>query len=119
MPRFSTEWWNVSSRVESDLPRTSNDLEGFHNGLGHSIKVDHPNVWILIKQLKQETVFTLTALANSQLPSASDVTAKDKRANYYALTNKQIQNALKDLDDGNLGIMEFLRQIAHRVSLAF
>ena len=30
-PRFSHAMWNMSLRVQNELPRTNNDLEGWHN----------------------------------------------------------------------------------------
>ena len=45
---FACVLWDVSTRVVSDLSRTTNGFEGWHSALGKSIKVDPSNVWTLI-----------------------------------------------------------------------
>lgn len=112
---FSHDLWNVSTRVINDLPRTSNGLEGWHSALARSIRNDHPNVWVLIKQLKQETVSTLTSIAHFQVGSSQSAS---KQRNKYAAINQHIQTAFEELESGEIGIMPFLRSIAERIELA-
>ena len=47
-------FWNVKKRVDEDLPRTNNAVEGFHSALRSSITCKHPNVWKFIATLKKE-----------------------------------------------------------------
>lgn len=115
-PIFSHDQWNVSARVAYDLPRTSNGLEGWHSALGQSIRIDHPNVWALIKQLKQETVSTLTAIAHFQISSSQSASSAPR--NKYSAINLHIQKSLEDLESGELAIMPFLRSIAQRIELS-
>lgn len=114
---FSRDLWNISTRIEKDLPRTTNGLEGWHSALGKSIQIDHPNVWILIKQLKQEAISTLSAIANSQgkIPSQIKLVRQQDRK-YYQLT-QELQECLQQLNNSELAIMPFLRLVAQRIEI--
>ncbi|RNA06718.1 hypothetical protein BpHYR1_009221 [Brachionus plicatilis] len=52
-PRFPINLWNCYSRTKSGLPRTTNNLEGWHNALQSSIRT-HPHLLSLIDSLKLE-----------------------------------------------------------------
>ncbi|CAF1113399.1 unnamed protein product, partial [Brachionus calyciflorus] len=52
-PRFSIDLWNCFSRTKDGLPRTTNNLEGWHNALQSSIRT-HPHLLSLIDTIKQE-----------------------------------------------------------------
>lgn len=115
---FSRNLWNVSSRIIQDLPRTTNALEGWHSALGRSIKIDHPNVWILIRQLKLETVGTLTCIANSQASIPSQSKSSRQQEKKYQKGTQEIQECLQQLNDSELAILPFLRKIAHRIEIS-
>ena len=51
---YPVSFWNVKKRVDEDLSRTNNAVEGFHSALRSSITCKHPNVWKLIAALKKE-----------------------------------------------------------------
>ena len=53
-PLCPVSFWNVKKRVDEDLPRTNNAVEGFHSALRSSITCKHPNVWKLIPSLKKK-----------------------------------------------------------------
>ena len=44
----------LKKRVDEDLPRTKNAVEGFHSALRSSITCKHPNIRKLIAALKKE-----------------------------------------------------------------
>ncbi|RMZ99838.1 hypothetical protein BpHYR1_051722 [Brachionus plicatilis] len=52
-PRFDRELWNCYTRTCLGLPRTNNNLEGWHNALQSTIK-SHPHLLSLITSLKLE-----------------------------------------------------------------
>ena len=51
---YPVSFWNVKKRVDEDLPRTNNAVEGFHSALCSSITCKHPNIRKLIAALKKE-----------------------------------------------------------------
>ena len=53
-PKFPLSWWNVYNRVQMDLPRTNNSVEGWHNAFQGSLSCCHPTVWLLIDALRRE-----------------------------------------------------------------
>ncbi len=101
-----------------DLPTTTNGLEGLHSALGKSITVDHPNVWILIRQLKLETVSTLTAIANAGVVLPSQIKASRKQEKEYRQMTSEIQECLQLLNDSELAVLPFLRRVAQRIKVA-
>lgn len=118
LPTFSRDLWNVSARIVHDLPRTTNGLEGFHSALATSIKIDHPNIWILMKQLKQEKVTTLAAIADSQATTSTQSKHSSQKARKYEKLTHEIQDLLQQLHESELAVLPFLRLIAHRIEIA-
>ena len=45
------------------MPRTNNNLEGWHSALQRSITQTHPNIWQMIGGLKKEEVLSVVKLA--------------------------------------------------------
>ena len=54
-PRYPHTLWNMKLRVYKNLPRTNNDLEGWHNRLSSSFRHRHTHVWTFIHGLKQDS----------------------------------------------------------------
>ena len=50
-PQFEIEQWNCLNRTIQGLPRTNNNLEGWHYALQYTIKT-HPNLLYLVNSLK-------------------------------------------------------------------
>lgn len=113
---FARDLWNVSTRVALDLPRTTNGLEGWHSALGKSIKIDHPNIWVLTQQLKKESSGTLMEIAATQI--AIETKAKDSRTKQYQKFVDKIEQASLQLVNGELAIMPFLRIAAQKIALS-
>ena len=57
-PRFEHVFWNVTSRILDNLPKTNNYVEGFNNRMKHAIGCSHPSLSILIDVLKKEYMIT-------------------------------------------------------------
>ena len=55
-PLYPVSFWNVKKRVDEDLPRTNNAVEGSHSAFRYNslITCKHPYVWKLITALKKE-----------------------------------------------------------------
>ncbi|KAK7009848.1 hypothetical protein BgiMline_001427, partial [Biomphalaria glabrata] len=53
-PRFPIALWNVGDRVQDNLPRTNNSVEGWHHTFQLSIDGHHPNVYKLIFHFLRE-----------------------------------------------------------------
>ena len=57
-PLYPVSFCNVKKRVDEDLPRTNNAVEGFHSALHSSITCKHLNIWKLIAALKKRRIKT-------------------------------------------------------------
>ena len=55
-PRFPYAWWGVHDRVQNNLPRTNNVVEGWHNSFNQHVDCRHANVWKLIGVMKKTTI---------------------------------------------------------------
>ena len=51
-PCYPIEHWNSFSRVMSNIPRTTNHVEGWHNGFNSIIAKIHPTIWHFIDAIK-------------------------------------------------------------------
>ena len=52
-PLYDINWWNLYKRVKENQNRTSNNIEGWHNGLCSSMVRD-PGMYMFIDQIKLE-----------------------------------------------------------------
>ena len=52
---FPHALWNMNVRVQEDLPRTNNDLEGWHTRFSGSFLHHHAHIWKFIDKLKQDS----------------------------------------------------------------
>ena len=46
--------WNIDDRVNANIPRTTNNVEGWHNGFAGRFEETHPNIWRFFYVLKRE-----------------------------------------------------------------
>ena len=53
-PRFAIELWNQHSRVLANLPRSNNNIEGWHNAFNNVVGIAHPTTTKLAGKLHQE-----------------------------------------------------------------
>lgn len=53
-PYFKISMWNCHHSVETDLPKTNNKIEGWHNSFSSLLNCSHPVIWKFIECLKME-----------------------------------------------------------------
>ena len=106
-PLFPIDSWNVHLRTDSEMPRTNNHLEGYHNALQSSLSCIHPNIWKFINGLKKEE--HLAQLKKIQF-DGGEICEKKKK---YKDINKRLQTIIERYSDQNK--TGFLRAIAHNL----
>nr|KAG5697851.1 hypothetical protein BaRGS_017108 [Batillaria attramentaria] len=57
-PKFDVAMWNVYNRVEDNLPRTNNSVEGWHRAFDQRMSVTHPTLARLVSKLRKEQAST-------------------------------------------------------------
>lgn len=63
-PRFPIATWNQHSRVDGNLPRTNNLLEGWHSGIQNSLLGKNPTVWRFLDFLQKEESLQRSIIAS-------------------------------------------------------
>ena len=53
-PIFDVDVWSVYTRVQDNLPRTNNSLEGWHHAFKRRLNITHPTVLKLLKVIRNE-----------------------------------------------------------------
>ncbi len=107
-PTFPPAIWNVYSRVEAGLPRTNNNIEGWHRRMDASAGCHHPNIWVFLDILKKEEalnrITVIQTLAGQGPPP--------QRRTYRNITQR-LQTLVGDYE--NRGRLDFLRGVAHNL----
>ena len=82
-PRFPHA---MSLRFQNELPRTNNDLEGYHNRFAGSFQQRHAHIWKFIERLQNDS----TLNQHSMVQKVSGAAVPPQRRVYYAI-NECIQ----------------------------
>ena len=72
--------WNRSLKVKNELPRTNNDLEGWHNRFDASFQQRHAHIWKFIEGLQHDS--TLNHHSITQIMAGTVVSL---RRTYHAI----------------------------------
>ena len=108
-PRFPHAMWNVNNRVLDDLPRTNNDLEGWHNRFSTSFNEYHAHIWKFIEGLKK-----YSALNNHTIAQVLAGAPIPPQRRLYRDINQRIQALVAGYQNNN--IIPFLRGISYNLS---
>ena len=103
-PLYPVSFWNVKKRVDEELPRTNNSVEGFHSALRSSITCKHPNIRKLIAALKKEKELQQTKIIHV---NRGDAPAREK---IYKNIDRQLKTLVNTYDNSNK--ISFLDNIA-------
>ena len=100
--------WNVYNRIESDLPRTNNSLEGWHQAFNKRVAITHPTREKLVKKIKDKQANTEMIL--EQLALGANIARINKK---YSRLNERIKKVhdTYNKDEG----LSYLRSIAHNL----
>ena len=108
-PRFPHAMWNMSLRVQNELPRTNNDLEGWHNRFADSFQQRHAHIWKFIERLQNNSTLNHHAMAQIM---AGPVVPPQRRV--YHVIHERIQLLVNN--DANSNIIDFLREISYNLA---
>lgn len=109
-PLFVREVWSVHSRVQNELPRTNNSVEGWHRKMQAAVAAHHPNIWRFLTVLQREQSFLNVKI--SQQLGGHPVEPPRKK---YRDCNARIMNIVNDFV--NREHLDYLRAIAHNIQV--
>ena len=109
-PLFPIAIWNMVDRTEDDLPRTNNNIEGWHHRFNLNVDGKHPTLWKFIESLRREESVVRAEVA--QLLGGHPHTQKKK----YADCATRIKNIVMAYPVRQVNILHYLRSIAHYLS---
>ncbi len=115
-PRFPIDMWNVHGRTLEGMPRTSNNVEGWHNGFSVIVS-NHPHLLKLIDAMKAEQSNTENKLVQIRTGLVQ------KRRPKYVILEERIVIVIGDYttflrDDGTentASVMEWLTDMSYLV----
>ena len=107
---YAVSFWNVKKRVDEDLPRTNNGVEGFHSTVLLSKPCKHHNIWKFIAALKKEE------LQQTKIIHVNRVDAPARKKIYKSI-DRQLKTLVNTYDNSNK--ISFLDNIAKILTFSF
>ena len=107
-PTFDIDMWLVYSRVQDNLPRTNNSLEGWHNAFNKRVSVKHPTIPKLLRKIRKEQASNEILL--EQAAMGMNISRNN---NTYVRVNERLKILVRNYNR-NEGL-SFLKAIAHNL----
>ncbi|KAG0436447.1 hypothetical protein DMUE_4219, partial [Dictyocoela muelleri] len=54
---FSVRFWSIQERILKDIPKTTNNLEGWHRSINSNFSFSHPSIYELGHELKKQHAY--------------------------------------------------------------
>ena len=108
-PLFQPQLWSVYDNEINGIPRTQNKVEGWHRRWQILVGKNHPGIFYIIKQLRQEQDSTAAEMESIILGQP-----RPKRKKQYVEKDQRL--ATIENDRHNRTTLEFLRGIAYNLS---
>ena len=99
----------MNLRVQNGLPRTNNDLEGWHNRFSGYFQQRHAHIWKFIQGLKSDSAMNHHSMAQILVGAPNP-----PQRRVYADINTRIQALVNGY--GNNNILDFLRGISYNLA---
>jgi hypothetical protein len=109
-PLFSPAMWSVFDNIEFAFPRTQNKVEAWHRRWEVLIARSHVGIFTIIKQIQKEQNIVEMDIERSMRGEPAPKKRKEDEDREV-----RIQNVIADRD--NRPLIDFLRGIAHNLSL--
>ena len=104
-PRYPPAVWNHFSAPRNNIPRTTNAVEGYHNGLNSLFLSQHPSIWKLTDGLNIDISLHLKMLADNEV-------ANTLHRETCTLFFQRLAARVDCYDDAN-NKLQYLRSVAH------
>ena len=107
-PRYPPAQWNIHARLEIGLPRTNNNVEGWHRHMQAAVAAHHPNIWRFIQVLRKD--HSLNHVRINQMNAGQ---APPPARKMYADVTLRIRRIVDDFP--NRYMLDFLRCISYNI----
>ncbi|KAL8624922.1 hypothetical protein ACOMHN_016218 [Nucella lapillus] len=112
-PVFNRQLWNQYNNLGEESVRTNNHLESFHSSFRKAFRNPHPNIFVLISELKKRQ--KATEISVSQLNRGAAPPPKKKR---NVGKEKTILRLKEQFDAGARPLMSYMKAMGITVKLA-
>ena len=105
-PIYPIALWNHFTDAANDVPRTTNAVEGYHNGLNSIFLSSHPTLWKLLTGLELDMALYLKTLADAEVENN-----QPRRLKWVHQTERLAAKVATYA--GSADILAYLRAVAH------
>ena len=101
--------WNQYDSVLQDVPKTNNNIEGWHRRFSSLLGGQHPTIWKFIEVLKKEeslTEFQINQYAAGTLPRTNKVSTA---------VAKRVKNQVTQYNRQN--VLDYLNALSNNINL--
>ena len=109
-PIFPPQLWSVYDSIELGIPRTQNNVEAWHRRWGTLVSKSHVGVYTIIQEFQKEQQWV-----EVQIENVLRGQQRPKQKKSIIDREKRIMTIFNDKE--NRTVMDFLRGIAHNISL--
>ncbi|KAK7486345.1 hypothetical protein BaRGS_00022393 [Batillaria attramentaria] len=106
-PKFDVAMWNVYNRVEDNLPRTNNSVEGWHRAFDQRMSVTHPTLGRLVSKLRKEQASTELMIEQHAMG------VRMRKNKQYEVVNTRLQALVARYAQDD--VLVFLKAVAHNL----
>jgi hypothetical protein len=99
----------MHDRTVQELPRTNNNIEGWHHGFQSAIGGCHPNIWKFLDALKKHQALQQVAMA--QIMAGDEIVERRK----YRDCARRILHIVENYN--NRHVIDYLRGLAYNVHM--
>nr|KAG5711699.1 hypothetical protein BaRGS_023463 [Batillaria attramentaria] len=105
--KFDVAMWNVYSRVEDNLPRTNNSVEGWQRAFDQRMSVTHPTLGRLVSKLRKEQASTELMIEQHAMG------VRMRKNKQYEVVNTRLQALVARYAQDD--VLVFLKAVAHNL----
>jgi hypothetical protein len=109
-PLFPPQLWSVHDSMELGIPRTQNSIEAWHNRWNNLVGKAHVGIYTIIKEFQKEQ-------QKVELQAESILRGEQRPKQKNSIIDRENRIATIFNDRANRTTMEYLRGIAHNISL--
>ncbi|CAI6354155.1 unnamed protein product [Macrosiphum euphorbiae] len=109
-PLFPPKLWSVSELMDHGIPRTQNIVEAWHRRWSTLVGKPHVGVYTMIEELQKEQ-----QRVDLEIECINRGEPKPKQKKQIIDREKRIMTVYKDIS--NRSVLEFLRGLAHNISM--